>query len=96
MTYFVLDCTIVLQTGNPHIYWLPSYNRLHGTLKETASERQLLLLETSMHFILPSFQIHLATAFSYTRKIKIAWQVVNVIMIHQIQVRLLVTVLYTH
>ncbi|KAI5001829.1 hypothetical protein ZWY2020_026479 [Hordeum vulgare] len=50
---------------------------LPGNLRKSASERQQLLLETSMHLILPSFQIHLAKASSFKTKIKIAWKVLN-------------------
>jgi hypothetical protein len=50
-------------------------------MRKSASERQQLLLGTSTHSILPSFQIHRGVVFRCTRKIKLAWRVVNMLIV---------------
>jgi hypothetical protein len=67
--------------GYPYFKKLQSYNRLPGLMRKSVSEQQQLLLETSMHSILQSFQIHLGVAFSYTGKTKMAWRVVSMLII---------------
>ena len=53
-------------------------------MRKSASGRLLLQLGTFTLSILPSYQIHLEVAFSCTTKIKIAWQVVNMLIIQVI------------
>lgn len=81
ISWLMLKKINFMALGYPYFKKLQSYNRLPGMMRKSVSEQQQLLLETSMHSILQSFQIHLGVAFSYTGKTKMAWRVVSMLII---------------